>query len=86
MEFTIKPKPQDYDCRVIKRYLLFPRKFKNKIVWLETVYIEQRYMIYKPIPGTIYQKHIRFPRWFSIRLTDEEAYKRYKKKNEDAMK
>ena len=37
-------KPKDEDVRCVKRFALFPIELNNEVVWLENVYIKQRYV------------------------------------------
>ena len=41
MRFKSAPKPKSYDRRIVRSFLLFPRKIQNEIVWLEFVYYRQ---------------------------------------------
>jgi hypothetical protein len=50
MRFKCKEKPEQKnpkkgDTRKIRKFLLFPRRIKNEIVWLETVLANQGYFV-----------------------------------------
>ncbi len=42
------------DTRIIKRFLLFPFRFKNKIYWLQTLIRKQKYS-YDVLGDTIWE-------------------------------
>lgn len=49
--------PRIGDSRVLKKFLLFPRKINNEYRWFETVYIEQIYMVINyTIDGMSFQR------------------------------
>ena len=43
MKWSVSAKAEPGDVRVIKRFLLFPKRIGTEVRWLETAWVRQRY-------------------------------------------
>lgn len=78
MRFKAKVKPNEGDVRVIKKFLLVPRKLDTDTYrWLEVAYICQGYIKYYDYDSCVYC------RWEDVTFTTKEVYDEVKSKELD---
>lgn len=73
MRFKNIPYPTEYELRIFKRFLIFPCRIQNETRWMETAYIERKYIYVCAsfsVPGWF---------WSDARWATKEEYIRQEK-------